>query len=139
MTVSSLLESLRPVRFLALATVAAVLTAGGCASGPSDYVHLTSLDQQKAKGPAIKDANQQIALTNSLNAQRRGQDASLSASAAALPETSALALTTLRQQQTEEAKALLVESGAEAENVTSVACPDATDTANPGCSAAATP
>jgi hypothetical protein len=96
-------------RALALALAAsALLSAGGCASGPSDFMQLVSFNSDKPKGPVIRTEKQQQALAASLSADRRGQSADTAVEPGA---SSALALTVIRQQQSEEAKALLTESG----------------------------
>lgn len=92
-------------RVVAAALAAALLMAGGCASGPSDFVKMVTFDQNKAKGPAIRDEQQQKALTVALETEGQGQAAEANA-----PIASPLALTVIRQQQTEEARALLIES-----------------------------
>lgn len=89
--------------FAAMAAVVAVLTLGGCASGPSDFLSMAS-SEPKAEEPLVRDANQQAALAAALAAQSRG-DRMPSDNA-----SSVMALSVVRQQQNEEAQALIQET-----------------------------
>jgi len=84
--------------------VGVLLTAGGCASGPSDFLKTADAPQQ---GPALRTSEQQAALTRSLSSTGARQ----SSASASISQTEVMALTVMRQQQTEEARALLAESG----------------------------
>jgi hypothetical protein len=88
--------------------LALALSLGGCASGPSDFVKM-SKDSDTASGVKIRTSTQQTALAASLASQRRG---GLPAADTAGSAASLMALTVIRQQQNEEAQALLAESGA---------------------------
>ncbi|WP_237151590.1 hypothetical protein [Oryzibacter oryziterrae] len=90
-----------------MALVLAV-SLGGCASGPSDFVKM-SKDTNTAPSVKIRNASQQTALAAALSAQRRGGG---SVNDATGSEASLMALTVIRQQQNEEAQALLAEGGA---------------------------
>lgn len=86
-----------------VAAAAAVLTLGGCASGPSDFLAVAS-SQPKAEKPLVRDADQQAALAAALAAQSRGYR---------MPSdnaSSVMALSVVRQQQNEEAQALIQET-----------------------------
>lgn len=89
---------------LAAATaVLAVLTLGGCASGPSDFLSVAS-SEPKAEKPIVRDANQQAALAAALEAQSRGYRMPSDNTSAVM------ALSVARQQQNEEAQALIQET-----------------------------
>lgn len=95
-----------PFRPLAASAVVAVaLSLGGCASGPSDFLHLASDKPDPAKS-VVRDANQQAALAAALAAQSRG------VSVPSADQSSLMALSAARQQQYDEAQALLQETEA---------------------------
>ncbi|SCM70400.1 exported hypothetical protein [uncultured Pleomorphomonas sp.] len=95
----------RSSRFLAaVAAVVATLSLGGCASGPSDFLSMAS--EPKAEKPIVRDANQQAALAAALAAQSHGYR---------MPSddtSTVMALSAARQQQNEEAQALIQETEA---------------------------
>lgn len=89
----------------ATAVIAVALSLGGCASGPSDFLHVAA-DKPAPEKPLVRDANQQAALAAALAAQSRG---------VAMPsadQSSMMALSAVRQQQYDEAQALLQETEA---------------------------
>lgn len=118
-------------RLVAVAGLGLALSLGGCASGPSDFLNLVHEAPAKSKRPLIRTEAQQQALAAALSSQGRSRavEAAGGADGAAL-----MALTVMRQQQNEEAQALLVESGvapaAEAACDDPAACP-AADAATP--------
>jgi len=97
------------LRRAALAVVPAVLLVAGCAaSGPSDFVDLAAT--QPAPPPsAVRTAEQRDKLERDLTALGNRQEAAGAAADNGLP--SAMALAVIRQQQNEEAKALLEAAG----------------------------
>ncbi len=89
--------------FAAAAALLAVLSLAGCAGGPSDFLSLAS-SEPKAEKPIVRDADQQAALAAALAAQSRGYR---------MPSADAstvMALSVARQQQNEEAQALIQET-----------------------------
>jgi hypothetical protein len=101
-----------------LAVVAAVLAVGslgGCAGGPSDFLSLAS-STPKAEKPIVRDANQQAALAAALAAQSRGY------SAPSADTATVMALAAARQQQNEEAQALIQETETAFKPVETPAC-----------------
>ncbi len=87
----------------AAAAVLAVLSLAGCAGGPSDFLSLASSDKTATK-PVVRDADQQAALAAALAAQSRGYR---------MPSADAstvMALSAVRQQQNDEAQALIQET-----------------------------
>ena len=98
----------------AIAAVLAPLSLGGCAGGPSDFLSMAS--EPKAEKPIVRDANQQAALAAALAAQSRGYR---------MPSddtSTMMALSAARQQQTEEAQALVQETEAAFKPVEAPAC-----------------
>ena len=91
-----------PKSFAALAAVLATLTLGGCASGPSDFLSMAS--EPKVEKSVVRDANQQAALAAALEAQSRGYRMPSDNTSAVM------ALSVARQQQNEEAQALIQET-----------------------------
>jgi hypothetical protein len=110
MSASSFGALSRSLRLLALGAAVATLPLSGCASGPSDFVRMTKAEPAKNGGPVIRDQKSQQALVASLSSQR-GREAGAERTASTDAAT-VLALTAARQQQTDEAKALLMETGA---------------------------
>lgn len=87
-----------------LAVVPAVLLVAGCAaSGPSDFVDLSA--NQPPPPSAVRTADQRDKLERDLTALGNRQEAAGAAADNGLP--SAMALAVIRQQQNEEARALL--------------------------------
>jgi hypothetical protein len=103
--------------------LAAILA--GCASGPSDFVDLATLDSAPPP-PQVRTEAQRSALEKDLAATGNRQAAAGAAADAGLP--SAMALAVIRQQQNEEARALLEAAGpvppANAPSPAAPACPD---------------
>ena len=97
------------LRRAALAVVPAALLVAGCAaSGPADFVDLDAA--QPAPPPsAVRTAAQRDKLERDLTALGNRQEAAGAAADNGLP--SAMALAVIRQQQNEEAKALLEAAG----------------------------
>ncbi len=88
----------------AMAALVATLSLAGCAGGPSDFLSLASTP--KAEKPIVRDANQQAALAAALTAQAHGYR---------MPSednSTVMALSAARQQQTEAAQALVQETDA---------------------------
>lgn len=86
----------------AAALLLATLSLGGCAGGPSDFLSLASAPKQEK--PIVRDANQQAALAAALAAQAHGYH---------MPsddQATVMALSAARQQQSDEARALLQET-----------------------------
>lgn len=86
-----------------LAAVLVGLSLAGCASGPSDFMR-TASEKPTQEKPFIRDADEQAALAAALAAQSRG------AGVPAADPSTAMALSVVRQQQNEEAQALLKET-----------------------------
>ena len=100
--------------FAAVAALLATVSLGGCAGGPSDFLSWAS--PAKAEKPIVRDANQQAALAAALAAQSRGYR---------MPSddnSTVMALSAARQQQTEEAQALVQETEAAFKPVVAPAC-----------------
>lgn len=106
--------STSPKSFAALAAVLATLSLGGCASGPSDF--LSTASAPKAEKPIVRDADQQAALAAALAAQSRGY------SVPSADNSTVMALSAARQQQTEEAQALVQETEAAFKPVEPAVC-----------------
>ena len=87
----------------ATTAVLAILTLGGCASGPSDFLSVAS-SEPKAEKPIVRDADQQAALAAALAAQSRGYRMPSDNTSAVM------ALSVARQQQNDEAQALIQET-----------------------------
>jgi len=97
-------SKINPFPAIAVTTAfAVVLVLGGCASGPSDFLHMSSNKPEENK-VLVRDQNQQAALAAALAAQSRG------VSVPAQDPTSLMALSAVRQQQYEEARALVQET-----------------------------
>lgn len=103
-----------PKSFAALAAVLATLTLGGCASGPSDFLSMAS--EPKVEKSVVRDANQQAALAAALAAQSRGY------SVPSADNSTVMALSAARQQQTEAAQALVQETDAAFKPVETPVC-----------------
>lgn len=92
-----------PKSFAAMAAVLATLSLGGCAGGPSDFLSVAS-SEPKAEKPIVRDADQQAALAAALAAQSQGYR---------MPSdntSTVMALSVMRQQQNDEARALIQET-----------------------------
>ncbi len=88
---------------VASAVVAGALSLGGCASGPSDFLKQASTTPDTTKS-MVRDPSQQAALAAALAAQSRG------VSAPSGDPSTVMALAAARQQQHDEAAALLQET-----------------------------
>jgi hypothetical protein len=110
------------LRRTVLAAFPAVLLVAGCAaSGPSDFVDLAAT--QPAPPPsAVRTAEQRDKLERDLTALGNRQEAAGAAADNGLP--SAMALAVIRQQQNEEARALLEAAGPVPPAAAPAACPD---------------
>lgn len=95
------LSSSRPL--VASAVIAVALSLAGCASGPSDFLKQASSEPDTTKS-MVRDPSQQAALAAALAAQSRG------VSAPAGDPSTVMALAAARQQQHDEAAALLQET-----------------------------
>ena len=103
----------RALRPLTAAVLAAVFLAG-CASGPSDFLPVAS--NEAPQKSMVRDPSQQAALAAALAAQSRGDR---------MPSddtSTMMALSVARQQQTEEAQALLRETEVAFNPVKAPAC-----------------
>lgn len=92
-----------------LAALAAVLFLAACSSGPTDFVDVATVAGDDRAPPQVRSAAQQAELQKTLSAS----GTALAARGAAADDglSSAMALTVIRQQQNEEARALLQEAG----------------------------
>lgn len=96
-------QTIRPTKPLATAALLlATLSLGGCAGGPSDFLSLASAPKEEK--PIVRDANQQAALAAALAAQTHGYRMSSE------DPSTVMALSAARQQQSDEARALIQET-----------------------------
>ena len=100
--------------FAVTAAAFAALSLGGCASGPSDFLSMAS--EPAAEKSIVRDANEQAALAAALAAQSRGY------TMPSADNATVMALSAARQQQTEEAQALVHETDAAFNPVETSAC-----------------
>lgn len=95
------------LRLVALAGLVFATVVGGCASGPADFLNIASERSGATNAPRIRDEWQRKALAEALANQSHQQADRASAGDG---NAALMALTVMRQQQNEEAQALIVES-----------------------------
>ncbi len=106
----------------AAAALALALLAAACSSGPTDFVDLATTNVDATPPAQVRSPADKAAVARSLTAA--GDRAASRAAAADDGLPSAMALAVIRQQQNEDAKALLAEASGSTVAPAKPACPD---------------